>query len=135
WAYRTDPAGGFCFAHLGHGWPVSDCTAEALIALSRAPKEAEIDEAHFHAGVRFILRCQNRDGGFGSYEARRTELSLEALNPSEMFLDCMTEGSYVECTASCAAALALHMERFPSHALRGRVSRALARAEGHLRAS
>src|SRR5690606_6957623 len=32
-AHRVDPSGGFCFAHRGHGWPVSDCTAEALLAL------------------------------------------------------------------------------------------------------
>jgi lanosterol synthase len=133
WAYRVDPSGGFCFAHVGHGWPVSDCTAEALLALFHAPAELELDPELFHSGVAFMLRCQNRDGGFGSYEARRTELPLEALNPSEMFLDCMTEGSYVECTASCVAALAAHSARFPAHALAPSVRRAIARASDHLR--
>ncbi|MBC7171241.1 MAG: hypothetical protein H5U40_02380 [Polyangiaceae bacterium] len=126
WADRLDPTGGFCFAHREHGWPVSDCTAEALVALFET--HAEVDEEAFHEGVRFLLRCQNRDGSFGSYEARRTEVPLEALNPSEMFLDCMTEGSYVECTASCIAALALHVERFPVHRLTGQVRSALRRA-------
>jgi lanosterol synthase len=133
WAYRVDPSGGFCFAHVGHGWPVSDCTAEALLALAHAPERLALDPARFHMGVAFMLRCQNRDGGFGSYEARRTELPLEALNPSEMFLDCMTEGSYVECTASCVAALAEHAARFPAHPLAPSVRRALARASAHLR--
>ncbi len=134
WAYRLDPTGGYCFAHVGHGWPVSDCTAEALSALFEAPPGA-IDDEVFHRGVRFLLQCQNRDGGFGSYEARRTEVPLEALNPSEMFLDCMTEGSYVECTASCAAALAAYLERFPRgrHAAKARA--ALFRAAEQLRAA
>ena len=53
----------------------------------------------------FILRCQSPDGGFGSYERRRVRMSLEWLNPAEMFGDSMTEASYVECTASSIVAL------------------------------
>jgi lanosterol synthase len=30
-AHRIDPSGGWCFSEVGHGWPVSDCTAEALL--------------------------------------------------------------------------------------------------------
>jgi lanosterol synthase len=131
WAYRLDPTGGFCFAHVGHGWPVSDCTAEALLALFDA--RIDVDEEVFHRGVRFLLQCQNQDGGFGSYEARRTEVPLEALNPSEMFLDCMTEGSYVECTASCIAALARYVERFPGSGRAQEARTALGRAAAQLR--
>ncbi len=132
WAYRLDPTGGFCFAHVGHGWPVSDCTAEALCALFEA---RDVDPEVFDRGVRFLLQCQNRDGGFGSYEARRTEVPLEALNPSEMFLDCMTEGSYVECTASCVAALAQYLERFPLGVHAEKARRAIRRATEQLRRS
>ncbi len=95
--------GGFCFARVWHGWPVSDCTAEALLALqddadSLSPRRAQ-------EAVRFILGCQNPDGGFGSYERRRTASTLSWMNSAEMFGDSMTEHSYVECTASCVAAL------------------------------
>ncbi|MCZ0997384.1 hypothetical protein O1M63_03420 [Streptomyces mirabilis] len=94
----------------GHRWPVSDCTAEALAALAHVHQAlpyapAPSDDARRQA-VRFLLARQNRDGGFGSYERRRGGRWLEALNPSEMFSNCMVEDSYVECTASALAAFA-----------------------------
>jgi lanosterol synthase len=55
--------------------------------------------------VEFILQRQNDDGGFGTYENVRTSLPLEAINPSEMYGDCMSERSFTECTASCIGAL------------------------------
>src|SRR5215472_1285184 len=53
-----------------------------------------------------MLYRQNLEGGFGTYERRRGSLLLERVNPSEMFGNCMTELSYVECTGSCVRALA-----------------------------
>ena len=103
-AFRIDPRGGFCFSNVEHGWPVSDCTAEAVLGLLAARPDEVADDA-LRDALDFILRCQNRDGGFGSYEARRSRLDLEWLNPAEMFGDSMSEHSYVECTASCIAAL------------------------------
>jgi lanosterol synthase len=129
--HRNDPTGGYCFAGIWHGWPVSDCTAEALIARLESP-DGEGDQQSLVEAVGFILRCQNQDEGFGSYEARRVELRLDWLNPAEMFGDCMTEGSYVECTASCVSALAAFRKRHPD-ALRDRVSRAVRGAERRLR--
>jgi lanosterol synthase len=130
-AYRLDPNGGFCFAGVWHGWPVSDCTAEALDALAHSGCEA-FGRADEIAAVHFILRCQNPDGGFGSYEARRTRVGLEWLNPAEMFGESMTEHSYVECTGSCLAALADFRTRHPD-ALTDVLDRAIARAERRLR--
>lgn len=120
---RIDPRGGWCFAGMWHGWPVSDCTAEALLALAGAPADA----APLAEGAAFILRCQNPDGGFGSYEARGTRLSLEALNPAEMFADAMTDRSWVECTASAAAALAA-VEPLVDAAVGARLARSRRRA-------
>lgn len=111
-AYRIGPTGGWCFSAVGHGWPVSDCTAEALLALLETHPE-ELGREGAARAVRFILRCQNEDGGFGSYEPRKTTLSLEWMNPSEMFGGCMTERSYVECTASCLIALSSIRRRYP----------------------
>jgi lanosterol synthase len=130
-AFRLDPKGGWCFASVWHGWPVSDCTAEALEALIEAPTSA-LDRDNACDAVHFILRCQNPDGGFGSYEARRTRLNLELLNPAEMFGDSMTEYSYVECTASCIAALASFQRRYPD-LLASKIQPAIARAEDRLR--
>ena len=102
--YRIDPKGGFCFAGVWHGWPVSDCTAEALLALLDAPPEV-ISKCSLLDAVKFLLRCQNADGGFGSYESRKIASTLEWMNPAEMFANSMTEHSYIECTASCLMAL------------------------------
>ncbi|MCB9632898.1 MAG: 2,3-oxidosqualene cyclase [Sandaracinus sp.] len=131
--YRLDPTGGFCFAGVWHGWPVSDCTAEALCAFLEAPEDLHaVDPKVVEAGVRFLLQCQNPDGGFGSYESRKQRFTLEWMNPAEMFGDSMTELSYVECTASNLVALCQVRERFPTM-LRAEVDRAVARAERRLR--
>ena len=130
-AHRLDPKGGWCFASVWHGWPVSDCTAEALEALLRTPTVI-LDPDDARDAARFILQCQNPDGGFGSYEAQRSRLGLEWLNPAEMFGDSMTEHSYVECTASCIAALATFRRRFPNY-LGAEIEPAIARAHERLR--
>ena len=111
-AYRTDPRGGWCLGRAWQGWPVSDCTAEALLGII-VGHNTSADISVIERAMRFILRGQNRDGGFGSYEARRTQIRIEWLNPSEMFADAMTEDSYVECTVSCIAALATCLDKFP----------------------
>jgi lanosterol synthase len=130
-AYRLDPKGGWCFASVWHGWPVSDCTAEALEALLTTPTVG-LDTDDARNAARFILGCQNPDGGFGSYEAQRSRVGLEWLNPAEMFGDSMTEHSYVECTASCIAALATFRRRFPNY-LGAEIEPAIARANERLR--
>ncbi len=110
---RIDPSGGFCFAGVWHGWPVSDCTAEAMLARLESPVAA-VSDASMVSAAQFVLRCQNADGGFGSYEARRVDgVDIDWLNPSEMFGACMTERSYVECTASCVTALAAFRRHHP----------------------
>ncbi len=130
-AYRNDPKGGWCFAGVWHGWPVTDCTAEAVLGILAADREATSTAALDNA-VRFMLRGQNHDGGFGSYEAQRSLFGLEWLNPAEMFGDSMTEHSYVECTASCLAALAACREHFPDITNRAMTS-AMSRADAWLR--
>ena len=130
-AYRNDPKGGWCFAGVWHGWPVTDCTAEAVLGVIAADREGTSPTALDDA-VRFMLRGQNRDGGFGSYESQRSVVDLEWLNPAEMFGDSMTEHSYVECTASCLAALAACREHFPHITDQGVMS-AISRADAWLR--
>jgi lanosterol synthase len=97
---------------VGHAWPVSDCTAEAVLGLLHAQPH-ELGREGAARALRFLLRCQNRDGGFGSYEPAKTRVPLEWMNPAEMFGRCMTERSYVECTASCLMALQAVQERYP----------------------
>ena len=134
-AYRNDPKGGWCFAARWHGWPVTDCTAEAVLGIISADRSAGrsgTSATELREAVRFMLRGQNRDGGFGSYESRRSLIDLERVNPAEMFGDSMTEHSYVECTASCLAALAACREHFPE-VIDQPAEDAMARAEASLR--
>ena len=130
-AYRTDPKGGWCFPGAWHGWPVTDCTAEAVLGIVEAQPDAA-NTMVLRDAAGFMLRGQNRDGGFGSYEARRSRIGLERLNPAEMFGDSMTERSCVECTASCLAALAA-CRRHLAPSVSGEIARAVARAEEWLR--
>ncbi len=58
-ANRIDPTGGWCFSEVRHGWPVSDCTAEALIALLQTQpeclgQEAAASEAMSRVRPRFL---------------------------------------------------------------------------------
>ncbi|MCA1665596.1 MAG: hypothetical protein LC659_15235, partial [Myxococcales bacterium] len=137
---RREPVvGGWCFSDGVHRWAVSDCTAEAMTALLEAndvdgliADGARIADVRLEAAARFILRRQNGDGGFGSYESRRGSLILEYINPSEMYGNCMTERSYTECTASCVGALARFRARFPA-TLRDEIDRSVARGVALLR--
>ena len=131
-AYRADPKGGWCFAGGWHGWPVSDCTAEAVLGLVTVHGD-DMDSSVLGEATKFMMRSQNRDGGFGSYEARRSAIGLEFLNPAEMFGESMTEHSFVECTASCMAALAVCRDRFPGIGDRSAVTDSVARGGSWLR--
>lgn len=132
---RREPAlGGWCFSDGQHRWPVSDCTAEALSAIVAchhrpgllAPSE-RIDERRLRLAATFILQRQNDDGGFGTYERRRGAGLLERINATEMYGQCMTERSYLECTAAAVTALSELGESHPA-ALPAGASAAIERA-------
>lgn len=139
--YWRDPAlGGWCFSDGQHRWPVSDCTAEALSGLLAIREYGGyaglplFEEESLRQGVRFILSRQNADGGFGTYERRRAGKLLELINPSEMFGQCMTELSYIECTASALAALSEYRRHF-ADLPGGEIGQAMENAIGLLRRS
>ncbi len=122
--------GGWCFGDSVHGWPVSDCTAEALAVVLGMhavidPPE-RIPDARLAQAADFILSRQNRDGGFGSYERSRAPRWLERLNPAEMFTRCMTDQSYIECTGSCLVALSRFRTALPASSPK-RIGRGIAR--------
>ncbi len=137
-AWRDPALGGWCFSDGEHHWPVSDCTAEALCALLDLYHRQDIliksplSEQRLTQAVEFIVSRQNKDGGFGTYESRRAGKFLEAINPSEMYGQCMTELSYIECTASSLAALSHYRKHYPDFA-DGRIDRACTRAVDLLR--
>jgi 2,3-oxidosqualene cyclase len=136
-AWRDPALGGWCFSDGQHRWPVSDCTAEALSALLdlyhnpnglNLTIHPPLAESRLKQAVEFILSRQNADGGFGTYERRRAGKLLEAINPSEMYGQCMTELSYIECTASALSALSHYLKfhaDFPGRAIERAGSKAL----------
>ena len=138
--HRDSALGGWCFSDGVHRWPVSDCTAEALCAIltlhEKIPlsPDERIADARLHQAARFVLRRQNADGGFGTYEKRRGPMWLDAVNPSEMFGACMTERSYLECTGSALCAVAHFRSSFPQ-VERERIDRALVKGVRFLRNS
>jgi len=137
-AWRDRALGGWCFSDGQHRWPVSDCAAEALsalLALYDHPAYAvasPLAPERLRQAVAFILSRQNADGGFGTYERRRAGKLLEMVNPSEMFGQCMTELSYIECTGSALAALA-HYRKHHSDLPKGEIERAIGKAVAFLR--
>jgi lanosterol synthase len=115
--HRIDPRGGYPVSFAAYGWPLSDATAEAMLARMTVTTDGGPSDDDVVRAAEFVLRARSGDGGFGSYEPRRRGPSLEWLNPSELFGDHMTERSYVECTASCVAFLARLRDERP-HLLR-----------------
>ncbi|XP_057980580.1 lanosterol synthase-like isoform X2 [Malania oleifera] len=110
--YRHISKGGWSFSTPDVGWPVSDCTAEALKAallLSQMPSDVvgePIASDQILDAVDFILSLQNSNGGFASYELTRSYAWLEMLNPTESFGDAMIDYQYVECTSAAIRGLA-----------------------------
>ncbi len=134
---HRDPAlGGWCFSDGAHRWPVSDCTAEAVVALlemhaaNLVPAEERIAGERLRQAACFLLQRQNEDGGFGTYERRRGSAFLESINNTEMYGECMTERSYIECTASSLVALCMLRDAGTSDAV---TDQAIARAVAFLR--
>jgi 2,3-oxidosqualene cyclase len=115
--YRHPSRGGWPFSTRAHGWPISDCTAEALkAALLLAPVppgETVVSPERMTAAVGLLLSMQNADGGWATYELRRGPTWLERLNPSDVFGDIMVDYSYVECTSACVQALAAYVAANP----------------------
>jgi len=129
--YRGPARGGWPFSTLEHGWPIADCTAEGLeaaLALGDAlgrpfPRE------RVEAATDFLLRLQNPDGGWPTYERRRGGDWLELLNASELFADIMVDYSYVELTASAMCGLVRARELVRDE----RIEHALERGDTFLR--
>lgn len=137
---RQDAQGGWCFCDKRHGWPVSDCTAEAVSALLAChevpgliPDAVRITNGRLSDAALFMLHRQNTDGGFGTYERKSAPHFLENANPSEMFGRCMTELSYIECTASCVEALSELSRCSLEAGLASRVNQAIRKGIAFLR--
>ncbi|MCL7051538.1 hypothetical protein MKW94_011050, partial [Papaver nudicaule] len=119
--YRHISKGAWTFSTADHGWPVSDCTGEALKAallLSKLPSGIvgePIQVSRFYDSVNFILSLQNDEGGFATYELTRAYAWLELINPTEFFGAVVIDYPCVECTSSAIQALAMFTKLYPGH--------------------
>jgi squalene/oxidosqualene cyclase-like protein len=134
--FRHVAKGAWPFSTKPHGWPISDCTSEALQAALRAVESQLLDREplapeRLYDAVNVIIAFQNKDGGMATYENTRGPAFLEKLNPSEVFGDIMIDYSYVECTSACIQALAVFRKHFPEHRSE-EVARTIARARQFL---
>eukprot|EP01032_Pedospumella_encystans_P013646 gene13646-15698_t len=135
--YRHISKGGWPFSTAAHGWPISDCTSEALkgvLALHKqhalslragekeasstvplVPEEFRISDNRLCDACDVLLSYQNSDGGWASYENNRGSRWYELFNPSSVFGDIMIDYSYVECSAASMAALKDFTQTLPEY--------------------
>eukprot|EP00127_Corallochytrium_limacisporum_P000759 Clim_evm45s25 gene=Clim_evmTU45s25 len=119
--YRVSSYGSFPFSNRQCGWIVTDCSAEAIMALMTGEERRERYGLTFppnqllDEGICRILEMQNDDGGWATYEEKRGGDWWEILNPAEVFGDIMVDYSHVELSSTCLRCLQQY------------------RSEGHLR--
>lgn len=130
--YRARSEGAWPFSTREHGWPITDCTAEGLLACLALEEAGQEPLSHdrLALAVERLLGWQNPDGGWASYERTRGPAWLERLNPSDAFGAIMIDHTHTECTAACVTALSAWRDRAPGDA---RVDQALARGVACLR--
>ncbi|KAM7264949.1 hypothetical protein ACFE04_002632 [Oxalis oulophora] len=119
--HRHISKGGWPFSTPDNGWPVSDCTAEALKAaalLAQMPTDVAgepMPAEQLYDAVNVILSLQNKTGGFASYELTRSYPWLEIINPAETFGDIVIDYQYVECTSAAIQGLKSFQKLYPGH--------------------
>ncbi|MEX0813601.1 MAG: terpene cyclase/mutase family protein [Chitinophagales bacterium] len=120
--FRDNGFGCWPFSTQSHDWPITDCTSEAMksaLLLEKSPAlenmAEKINPERYKPAIDFLLKLQNDDGGWATYENIRGSKWLEKLNPSGIFADIMVEYSYVECTSATIQALKKYNHFFPNY--------------------
>ncbi|KAI3426296.1 hypothetical protein D9Q98_008669 [Chlorella vulgaris] len=119
--YRHISKGAWPFSTRDHGWPISDCSSEGLkAALVLAKLDSKlvgppIPAERLYDCVTVVLSYQNGDGGWGTYENKRSFEMLEVINPSETFGEIVVDYNHVECSSACITALVAFKAAHPTH--------------------
>ncbi|RMF17093.1 MAG: squalene--hopene cyclase [Candidatus Dadabacteria bacterium] len=132
-AFRDRTDGAWPFSDARQGWPTADCTAEGLgawLSLCAATDERP-DRRRVRMAINYLLRMQNPDGGWPTYERQRGSDALEKLNPSGVFRNIMVDYSWPECTASVLEGL-MHALPHATAGQRRRIDRAIVRGKAYL---
>nr|XP_043619471.1 dammarenediol II synthase-like [Erigeron canadensis] len=119
---RQFSKGAWTFTDQDHGWPVSDCSAEALkclLLLSKMPDEITGEKANnewLYEVINFFFHVQSpASGGFATWETPIPQPYLQKLNPSEVFADIVVEREHIENTSSIIQALQAFKRLHPTH--------------------
>eukprot|EP00698_Gefionella_okellyi_P017984 TRINITY_DN5347_c0_g1_i1.p1 TRINITY_DN5347_c0_g1~~TRINITY_DN5347_c0_g1_i1.p1 ORF type:complete len:730 (+),score=142.18 TRINITY_DN5347_c0_g1_i1:42-2231(+) len=117
--YRHISKGAWPFSTKDHGWPISDCTSEALkasLSLRKLPFVTKFADQRYFDAVNIILSLQNKDsGGWATYELMRAGAWMELMNPSQIYGKIMVDYPYVECSSACIQALLAFKAVYPQH--------------------
>ncbi|MBL4587644.1 MAG: hypothetical protein JKX84_11410, partial [Flavobacteriales bacterium] len=126
--FRESSIGGWAFSTNDQGWPVTDCTAEGMktalqLGASATLKNKNTPEISGQAiglerlkpTVDLLLKMQNTNGGWASYEGKRGPVWIEKLNPARIFSNIMVEYPYVECSSATMQGLKVFSTTFPDH--------------------
>ncbi len=123
--FRNPNFGGWPFSTATHDWPISDCTADGIKASIRLNKvfathfpqshTNSISQERLTQAITLLLGMQNVDGGWTSYERRRSPKWIEVLNPSEVYGEIMVDYTYVECTSSVVQGLSEFHKAYPDY--------------------
>lgn len=115
---RDTTIGCWPFSTIDHAWAVTDCTSEgmktALLYNNKEyiNKQNGIGLERLKPAVDWLLFMQNSDGGWASYEKKRAPQWIEALNPSLLFENIMTEVTYTECSSATMQGLKEFSENY-----------------------
>ncbi|AQZ09736.1 ERG7 (YHR072W) [Zygosaccharomyces parabailii] len=124
-SFRDKRAGAWGFSTKTQGYTVADCTAEAIKAILMVKNSPfytkihdSISDENLCRGIDVLLTLQNVNrfefGSFATYEKIKAPLSMEKLNPAEVFGNIMVEYPYVECTDSAVLGLT-YFRKFNSY--------------------
>ncbi|KAL6949843.1 Lanosterol synthase (Oxidosqualene--lanosterol cyclase) [Hanseniaspora vineae] len=122
-SFRDKRKGGWPFSTKTQGYTVADCTAEAMKAIIMVRKSEKfqhlrdyITDERLYEACDVLLSLQNvgsfEYGSFSTYEKIKAPLSMERLNPAEVFGNIMVEYPYVECTDSSVLGLTYFHENY-----------------------
>ena len=120
--FRDETIGAWPFSTRDHGWTITDCTAEGVkssIMLNNTQvvkiKGETVGLDRLKPSIDLLLKLQNSDGGWASYENVRGPAWLEKLNPSHIFENIMIEYNYVECSSAVMQGLSKFISTYPDY--------------------
>nr|A0A125SXN2.1 RecName: Full=Alpha-onocerin synthase LCD [Lycopodium clavatum]BAU46472.1 onocerin synthase [Lycopodium clavatum] len=119
--HRITSKGGWPQSTRDWGWPVSDCTAEALQAVLALSSQSTTDvgealpEERIHECINVLLSFQKSNGSFAPFDARNPLEGPKIWNHTESPGYKSLDFECVECTSSVIQALAAFNKIYPEH--------------------